>query len=79
MGFELTTLVMIGTDCTGSYKSNYHTITTTTAPAVKLRTAIKAINILINCCSCSLTSKSFLLNKIQTVSNYHLMTFIYIK
>ena len=30
-GFELTTLVVIGTDCTGSFKSNYHTITTTTA------------------------------------------------
>jgi hypothetical protein len=26
MGFELTTLVVIGTDCIGSYKSNYHTI-----------------------------------------------------
>ena len=31
-GFELTTLVVIGTDCTGSSKSNYHPITTTTAP-----------------------------------------------
>jgi hypothetical protein len=31
-GFELTTLVLIGTDCTGSRKSNYHTITTTKAP-----------------------------------------------
>ena len=31
-GFELTTLVVIGTDCTGSCKSNYHMITTTTAP-----------------------------------------------
>ena len=31
-GFELTTLVVIGTDCIGSYKSNYRTITTTTAP-----------------------------------------------
>jgi hypothetical protein len=30
--FELTTLVVIGTDCTGNCKSNYHTITTTTAP-----------------------------------------------
>jgi hypothetical protein len=30
-GFELTTLVVIGTDCIGSYKPNYHTITTTTA------------------------------------------------
>jgi hypothetical protein len=31
-GFELTTLVVIGTDCTGNCKSNYHTITTMTAP-----------------------------------------------
>ena len=31
-GFELSTLVVIDTDCIGSYKSNYHTITTTTAP-----------------------------------------------
>ena len=30
-GFELTTLVVIGTDCTGSCKSNYHTIMTMTA------------------------------------------------
>jgi len=31
-GFELTTLVVIGTDCTGSYKFNhqYHMITTST-------------------------------------------------
>jgi hypothetical protein len=27
--FELTTLVVIGIDCIGSYKSNYHTIKTT--------------------------------------------------
>jgi hypothetical protein len=30
--FELTTSVVIGTDCIGSCKSNYHTITATTAP-----------------------------------------------
>ena len=30
-GFELTTLVMIGTDCIDSCKSNYHTITAMTA------------------------------------------------
>ena len=30
--FELTTLVVIDTDWTGSCKSNYQTITTTTAP-----------------------------------------------
>jgi len=28
IGFELTTLMVIDTDCTGSCKSNYHTITT---------------------------------------------------
>jgi hypothetical protein len=34
VGFELTTLVVIGTDCIGGCKSNYPTITTmnTTAP-----------------------------------------------
>ena len=31
-GFELTTLVVIGTDYIGSCKSNYLTLTTTTAP-----------------------------------------------
>jgi hypothetical protein len=30
--FKLTTSVVIGTDCIGSCKSNYHTITGTTAP-----------------------------------------------
>ena len=29
---ELTTSMVIGTDCIGSCKSNYHTITTTTTP-----------------------------------------------
>ena len=29
-GFELTTLVVVGTDCIGSSKSSYHTITTAT-------------------------------------------------
>ena len=37
-GFKLTTLVVIGSDCTGSCKSNYHmiTITTTAAPITPL-------------------------------------------
>jgi len=30
--FELTTSVVIGTDCIGSCESNYHPITATTAP-----------------------------------------------
>jgi hypothetical protein len=33
-GFELTTLVGIGTDCIGSCKSNYHMITTTAVPQI---------------------------------------------
>jgi hypothetical protein len=33
--FELTTLVVIGSDCTGSCKSNYHAVTTTTAPTLQ--------------------------------------------
>ena len=33
-GFELKTLVIISTDCIGSCKSNYHTVTTTTTPQV---------------------------------------------
>ena len=32
-GFKLTTLVVIGTDWIYSYKSNYHTSMTTTAPS----------------------------------------------
>ena len=33
-GFELTTLVVLGTDCTASCKSSYHTIMTTTVPYI---------------------------------------------
>ena len=33
--FELTTSVVIGTDCIGSCKTNYHTITATMAPCMK--------------------------------------------
>jgi hypothetical protein len=35
-GFELPTLVVLGTDYIGRYKSNYHTITNTTAPRLIL-------------------------------------------
>ena len=34
MGFKLTTLMVTGTDCTGSCKSNYHMIMTMTAPNI---------------------------------------------
>jgi hypothetical protein len=33
-GFEVTTLVVIGSDCIGSYKCNYHTIMATMAPSL---------------------------------------------
>jgi hypothetical protein len=32
VGFALTMLVVMGTDCIGSHKSNYHTMMATTAP-----------------------------------------------
>ena len=34
-GFKLTTLVVIGTDCIGSCKSNYHATMTTTTPILQ--------------------------------------------
>jgi len=42
-GFELTTIVVISTDCIGSYKSNYHRITSTTAPSgdIEVREYVK--------------------------------------
>ena len=44
-GFELTMLVVIGTDCIGSCKSNYHMITTMKAPQ---QTKIKVIKCLLH-------------------------------
>ena len=42
-GFELTTLMLIGTDCTGSCKSNYYTITTITTTTTLVNTLNKNI------------------------------------
>jgi hypothetical protein len=36
-GFKLTMLVVIGTDWMGSYRSNYETIMTTTAPILTIK------------------------------------------
>ena len=44
--FDLTTSVVIGTDCIGSCKSNYHTITTTMPPS-ELNIRIKSFNIFV--------------------------------
>jgi hypothetical protein len=43
VGFKLTNLVVIGTDCIGSFKSNYHTITTTTTTAPYIQMTIENI------------------------------------
>jgi hypothetical protein len=40
-GFELTTSVVIGTDCIGSCKSNYHTITTSRRPLYLLNMVLE--------------------------------------
>ena len=47
-GFELTTLVVICTDCTGSCKSNQNTIMTTTAPLIECSSVLAMIS-LTNC------------------------------
>ena len=43
VGFKLTTLVVIGTDCTGSCKSNYHRIKTTKAPSTSFVNLIRLV------------------------------------
>jgi hypothetical protein len=47
-GFKLTTLVVIGTDCICSFKSNYHTSTimTTTAPTQMVENNILLLTVL---------------------------------
>jgi hypothetical protein len=42
------TLVVIGTDCTGSCKSNYHTITTTSVPKFVDRKGFTSRTLLLN-------------------------------
>ena len=46
-GFKLTTLVVLGTDCIGSCKSNYHTITTTHLLVVYIFVYTKSMHTLI--------------------------------
>ena len=49
-GFELTMFVVIGTDCIGTCKSNYHTITTATASEM----LCISIPVCILCSSCTI-------------------------
>ena len=56
MRFELTTLVVIGTDSIGSCKSNYHTITIKSAPCMEVLWITKNVSTCISdediSCSC---------------------------
>ena len=57
--YELTTSMVIGTDCIGSCKSNYHTITTMTAPGVNLgEGTAKMLQIGYKCFKCYILSIS---------------------
>ena len=62
--FELATLVVIGTDCIGSHKSNYHTITTTTVPWFVWKSLIKKRKI----CKCQIIKCS---NSISALFVYY--------
>jgi hypothetical protein len=48
VGFEFIAFVVIGPDCIGSYKSNYHTITTMKAPLTFVFTKLNMLYITIN-------------------------------
>jgi hypothetical protein len=63
-------LVVIGTDCTGRCKSNYHTITTTTAPNTNMKSlnsntkwannddSVTSIELLIHVGHCDISASS---------------------
>ena len=57
-GFELTTLVVIGTDCTDSCKSNYHTITTTTALGILMLFCYLTFKLYTNYCHTAIENLS---------------------
>ena len=81
VGFELTTLVVIDTDCVGSCKYNYHTITIKTAPHnyQKETKTLKIINqwvqiqwgyVFRNILVYTNNSLKIMYNKCKTLSNY---------
>ena len=60
-GFERTTLVVIGTNCVDSCKSNYHTITTTTTPFSEYENVHRR-NIVVKCVEHSTTHCQYDMN-----------------
>jgi hypothetical protein len=84
-GFELTTLVVIGTDFIGSCKSNYHAITTTTnktdrhdIPEILLKMELNTINLTLKIVTKQQKGWNFDRRKtllISTISlNYHIVS-----
>jgi len=74
MVFELTTLVVIGTDCIGSCKSNCHTITTTDGTYTNLFVFydkyINDIDFFVAETACSIktsSGRSYIFNDVHTV------------
>jgi hypothetical protein len=75
-GLELTTLVVIGTDCRGSYKANYHTFTTTMAAIVYLNPVVAKIiqiygYLIILCISYNKWLIQHCLNIVESGVKYH--------
>ena len=85
-GFEITTVVMIGTNCTGCCKSNYHTILATTTPLNLSETEKEKENLdisicvmryyTIKCWNCQkiLKQREMLLCKVLMKWNYTIIT-----
>ena len=76
-GFELTTLMVIGTDCTSTFcvhcscKSNYHTITTTTSPISKSLVTLHILQkIQLNMYNTCIQSDIFIICILQSVSTF---------
>ena len=68
-GFELRTLVVIGTNCTGSCKSNYHTITITTA-SYKSSYNLHLLHFLYTCTWCNIIKLHWPDVEFQTLNKY---------
>jgi hypothetical protein len=73
--FKLTTSVVIDTDCIGSCKSNYHTITATKTPC--FRTILKAmdIHLYLKCFDSSVIHSN--IGDRSNISNIHLVLFLF--
>jgi hypothetical protein len=87
VGFELTTLVVICTDGIGSCKSNYHTITTTTASYVSsirlvvssIRLVVSSIRILVSSIRLVVSSHRTTLTTWPPVTTCCLVNYIFIR